>query len=213
MSSATGAEKSTASADAAAASHRGQHLDAGVTQLRKTLVHAGLNHRQAENAARRGAHGFLVPGTHRARQAHHAIRPEGLGRAQDRAQVPRILQSGKNYHERRRLLSPEQVLPTSTPGPPPARPVVAVSRFPARRSESPAAPPAPRSSSGCAQPLPSPMNRVRNRSPARIASSTRFGPSIPTSPPALRSGLRNARRSSFSRAFCLLFTMRTGISR
>ena len=62
---------------------------------------------------------------------------------------------------------------------------------------------------------PAPRRRRRTRKPARRASVMRFGPSIPA-----RDGLRgwsrgrepaSARRNSFTRAFCLLCTMRTGI--
>ena len=53
-------------------------------------------------------------------------------------------------------------------------------------------------------------NTVLIRSFARRASPSRFGPSIPASP-SLRPGFANARRKSFSRAFCLLCTMRIGI--
>ena len=54
-------------------------------------------------------------------------------------------------------------------------------------------------------------NTQRMRSPARTASSRRFCPSTPAKPSSLRPGLASARRNSFSRAFCLLCTMRIDI--
>ena len=81
-------------------------------------------------------------------------------------------------------------------------------------SRAPAAPLFPAESSRfssrcCAS---SAMNTQGKWSFARSASSSRFGPSIAARPSSSRPGRASARRNSFNRAFCLLCTMRTGIT-
>ena len=74
-------------------------------------------------------------------------------------------------------------------------------RFPAELAAVPA---------GCSNPCATKTQVISK--PALSASSMRFGPSIPARPWPSRPGNASASRSSLRRAFCLLCTMRTGIS-
>ena len=89
----------------------GENLHSGFAQTRKAFVRSRGNKRNTEDAAGRGAHGFLVPGAYGAGQAHGAVCAKGLGGTEDSAEVPRVLDSGEHNDKRRQLRRPKQVHP------------------------------------------------------------------------------------------------------
>ena len=169
----------------------------------------------------------LVPRAHGARQAKHAIRAKASA---ERTIVPRFPGScnpastttsdsrpGALFfrdHRRQVLVSGVVAnVPRSNPAVQPAPQSAAASPLPVPRlairaasatRRSPGAATTPRAGA----PNPGAAKTQAMCSPARRASSSRFGPSIPARPFSSRPGLASARRNSFKRAFCLLCTIR-----
>ena len=169
-----------------------EDLHAGLAQARKHSSSPAASSGTPEDTARRGAHGLGVPGAHGSRQADDAGRAEGLGGTQNCAEVAGVLQAGKHNDQRRSSLRAPSNAPRSNPAAQPARQWAAELQWSARS----------RAVLWVAAEFrfPAAVQRVQQlfsalrhkdavtRKPARRASSSRFGPSIPAKPLARPGG-------------------------
>ena len=83
-----------------AADRGGADFDAGLMQFEKTFGFSDVDKRQAEDTAGGSADGFGVPGADGAGETEDAICAEGLGGAEDAAEVAGVLESCEDEDER-----------------------------------------------------------------------------------------------------------------
>ncbi len=199
-----------------------ENLHAGLAQPRKHSFSLGRKQRNAEDAARRGAHGLRVPRAHGSGQAHDAGRAEGLGGAQDCAQVAGVLKAGQHHHQGVFFwLWLSKCSHVQSGGSTSAAMGCGVSVASAESSSFRGRRRISVSGGRCsASSSPSDALRHKNRRDAQARAQRLFEQIRPfdthqaagaTCAPLLRAGRASARRSSFRRAFCLLSTTRTGI--
>ena len=148
---------------------------------------------------------FGIPCADRSRQAHHSGCAKGLGRAKNRSQVAGILQAGQRRPPARSFGGAARASQVHSGGSTRAATGCGVS-VPMRSPGDPSARAAPRSRQEAEPPAGAPPLRHKDAGycrPARRASSSRFGPSIPASLPTLPAGM-GQRAAQFFQAGILL---------